>query len=258
VTRNIRCPADHTHPADNQVCPTCGAEGGTIEIVLHDEAFVEDALQGEGADETGRQHLGFSVSAHEEQSWRSTPTGANVSSVRRKRASRSELEERTCQSAINLIARELEQVLEYRAPTPDEDQAGADGFARLQRRGSKGARRPCELPLQVINSNKDAVAELGRHARFESQTTVRDLLDTTLKMIDLKFDKGHDLSNTVLLLHAATELPSEVVSELTVALTQTPRECLGVVYIPNVGAAVALQPLDRTRAMTVLGLRSHG
>jgi hypothetical protein len=126
VTRNIRCPADHTHPADNQVYPTCGAEGGTIEIVLHDEAFVEDALQGEGADETGRQHLGFSVSAHEEQSWRSTPTGANVSSVRRKRASRSELEERTCQSAINLIARELEQVLEYRAPTPDEDQAGAD------------------------------------------------------------------------------------------------------------------------------------
>ena len=180
-----------------------------------------------------------------------------MSSVRLKPASRSELEERTCQSAIDLIARELEQVFEYRAPIRDEDQAGADGFARLQRRGSEGARRPRELPLQVINSNKDAAAELGRHARFESQTTVRDLLDTTLKMIDLKFDKRHDLSNTVLLLRAATELPKEVVSELTVALTQTPRECLGVVYIPNVGEAVALQPLDYTRAMAVLGLSSQ-
>ena len=148
-------------------------------------------------------------------------------------------------------------MFEYRAPIRDEDQAGADGFACLQRRGSKGARRPRELRLQVINSNKDAVAELGRHARFESQTTIRDLLDTTLEMIDLKFDKGHDLSNMVLLLRAATELPKEVVAELTVALTQTPRECLGVVYIPNVGEAVALQPLDYTRAMAVLGLSSQ-
>jgi predicted NAD-dependent protein-ADP-ribosyltransferase YbiA (DUF1768 family) len=246
------------HGAELRVCPTCGAEGGTYEAIFHEQQFVEDALRGEGADGTGRQNLGFSVSAHEEQSWRSTPAGADVSSVRRKRISRSEIEERTCRSAINLIARELEQAFGYRAPTLKEDQDGADGFARLEQPASKEGRGPQELPLQVIHSNKDAVAEVGRHDKFESHTTIKDLLVATLKMIDLKFvEKRHNLFGTVLLLRADTELPRAVLAGLLVELTQTPRECLGVIYIPNADPAVALQPLDCTRARALLGLNSQ-
>jgi hypothetical protein len=257
MTRTVRCPACHRYRNDNHVCPTCGAAGGTIEIVLDDVMVMEDALQGELGDNAGRQHLGFSASAYAEQSWRSTPDGAKVSSVQRKQASRSETEERTCKSAIALIAREIEEPLEYRATTREEDQRGDDGFVCLQRRGSMAVRRPHELSLQVINSNKHAVAELRRHARFESETSVSDLFETTLKMIDLKFDKRHELSHTVLLLCAVTELPRDVLSELRVALTETPRECLGILYIPNVGDAIELQPIDRTRIMGAFGLRSR-
>ena len=146
--------------------------------------------------------------------------------------------------------------IEYRPPTVEEDQAGDDGFVHLAHAASKGVRRSPEVPLQVIHSNEQAIAAVGREGRFESETTLEQFLDATLKMIDLKFGKGHALSGTVLLLRAATELPHELLSRLTIELKKQPRPCLGVIYVPNVGTATAIQPLILPRVRSLLAKES--
>lgn len=256
MTRTVHCQNGHRREGEDVLCPVCGTEGKRIELSLADESHLSDDLHGEGFDaQTREQQLGFSVSPLGDQSWRRTPEGASVSSLRREWAPRSEIEKATCQRAVALMAEELEAALEYRPPTTEEDQSGADGFARHVPSGPKALRhRPREVPLQVIHSNEEGAAALGRQGRFDSETTFDQLLDATLKMIDLKFRKGHDLAQTVLLLRAATELPGKVVSRLTLELTKAARPCLGVVYVPNAGAATAVQRLDRALLGELLGL----